>query len=107
MLNEMVAEFVAPDPHDFTMHFFVLKSLVFHTHEKAVRLTNCNFVTDIEKVLMDYFATISLVIKERAAKISFSKGKNQIGKFPIQLSLKHLFPSYVCMMERKTFFSSL
>ena len=76
MLNEMVAEFVAPDPHDFTMHFFVLKSLVFHTHEKAVRLTNYNFVTDIEKVLMDYFATISLVIKERAAKISFSKGKN-------------------------------
>ena len=75
MLNGRVAQFAAPDPHDFTMHFFVLKSLVFHTPEKAVRLTRCNFVTDIEKVLMDYFVTISFVIKARAAKISFSKRK--------------------------------
>jgi hypothetical protein len=50
------------------MHFFVLKSLVFHTPEKSVGLTMCNFVTDIEKVLIDYFVTISLVIKARSAK---------------------------------------
>ena len=36
----------------------------------------CNFVTEIEKVLIDYFATISLVIKARAAKDFIFKGKN-------------------------------
>ena len=83
MLNGRVAEFVAPDPHDFPMHFFVLKSLVFHTPEKAVGLTMCNFVTYIGKVLIDYFVTISLAIEVRTAEISFSKGKIKIGKFSI------------------------
>ena len=59
----MGAEFVASDHHDFTVHFFVLKSLVFEIPEKAVGSTMCNFVTEIEKVLIDYFVTISLVSK--------------------------------------------
>ena len=75
-MNGRVAEFVAPDPHDFPMHFFVLKSLVFHTPEKTVGLTMCNFVTEMEKVLIDYFVTISLVIKARATKDFIFKRKN-------------------------------
>ena len=69
--------------YSLAMHFFVLKSLVFYTPEKVVGLTMCNFVTEVEKVLIDYFVTISLAIEVRTAEISFSKGKIKIGKFSI------------------------
>ena len=58
MLNEMGAEFVASDHHDFTVHFFVLKSLVFEIPEKADRRADVDARKAAEAAIPDDYGCI-------------------------------------------------